>query len=786
MNWQRGCFLTGVGGIAGALLLCELTLTRIFSVTMWYHMAFLAISLALIGLAAAGVTVYLFPRRFSPDRLIPHVSWLSAALAAAIVGCGWLLTVIPYRNEVSAAGFLKLSAIYLCAAVPFYLGGLILSLIMTHRAEEISKIYFADLCGASVGCLALIPGLEALGAPSLLLLAAAFVLASGALFALSADQGRISAALAAGAGAAVALMALNVVLPWFTIHYVKGEKQEDILFDRWNSFSRVTVTDPGRDNPVPQVFTMGLSPVYQGPVPEQKFITIDGVAGTPLTRFDLDFNKLPYLFYEVTSLAYHLRDEPSVLIIGPGGGEDVLAALSVSRARRIVGVEINPLMEEIAQEAFAEFTGRPYSLPGVELHIDEGRSYTSRSSEEFDIIQASMVDTWAATSAGAYTLTENNLYTVEAFHQFWEHLTPDGIFTMSRFIFEPPRQTLRVVSLCLEVMNGMGITDPGAHLMIISEPLQHVATVLWKRSPFAPGEVRQLVEFSKNSQFNVIYAPGETGHPVFAQFIDGPDRAGFIDSYWFDVSAPTDNKPFFFHMIKPRHIMSILSIEDDGQRFNYVAVFVLASLLLTVSLLLCAVILIPLAVRRKAGVLRGWKRLRFVLYFACLGLAFMLIEITLIQKFILFLGHPTYSLTVILFSLLLFSGIGSNLTARIPFGRERKAIKLIVGVLLVILVLQQSVLTRFITANLDLPLVWRILATVLFLAPAALLMGMPFPLGIRVLREHDRGLIPWGYGVNGAASVLASIAVVFIAMNAGFVAAMGVGDVIYLLALLLI
>jgi spermidine synthase len=774
-------FYLGIGGISAALLICELTLTRIFSVTMWYHMAFLAISLALLGIAAAGITIYLAPRRFPAARLEAQLCGLAAAFAAGIVLSSALLTRIPYRNEISLAGFLKLAAIYLTAAIPFYLGGLAIALVLTHRARDIGRVYLADLCGAALGCLLVIPGLELLGAPRLLLFAAAVALLAGLLFAAASGRQRAALALFCTLAVALALVGLNDRLGLIRIHYVKGEREQGVEFDRWNSFSRVTVTGAATPGSVRSVYTCGLSPRYRGPIPEQKFITIDGVAGTPLTRFDGDLRKLPYLEFEVTSLAYHLRREPSVLIIGPGGGEDVLSALSISHARRVVAVEINPLMREITEVVFADFAGRPYSLPGVELVIDEGRSYTSGTSERFDILQASMVDTWAATTAGAYTLTENNLYTVEAFRQFWNHLSDDGIFTMSRFIFEPPRQTLRVISLCLEVMDELGVEDPAAHLAVITEPAQRVATVLWKRRPFRDEELQRLRELSARCGFLTTYLPGEKGHPTFQALIEAPDRQAFIRDYWFDISPPTDDRPFFFHMIKPRHILEILRVQE-GQRFNYVAVFVLASLLGIMALLLAASVIGPLALRRRSGALRGWPRLRAILYFVGLGLAFMLVEVTLVQKFILFLGHPTYALTVILFTLLVFSGLGSGVTHLLPRGRERAWIQRLLPLLVAVLVAQQLVIPAFIYRHLQMSLGGRILATIAFLAPAALLMGMPFPLGIRLLERRDATLIPWAYAVNGAASVMATVTVVFLAMNAGFRVAMAAGYIIYALA----
>jgi hypothetical protein len=558
----------------------------------------------------------------------------------------------------------------------------------------------------------------------------------------------------------------------FAITNAKGEDGKKIILQEWNSFSRVTVSgDPERDSYLQ--------------------IKIDSDAATSVDRFDGDLTPHQHSRHSISSLAYHLKDgqQPNVLIIGPGGGPDVVNAL-VFDARRVTGVEINPIIAtDIMRKRFRDYSGKLYEHPKVNVVVDEGRSYIRSAPEQYDIIQATLVDTWAATSAGAFALTENNLYTVEAFKDYVSHLTPDGVLTMTRWLLSPPQQELRLVSLTRAMMDELGIANPERHIMIVKnrgESDRLAVTFVFKRSPFSAEEVDKIASLCEREGFGPLYLPGHSQENIFTRLILAPDPRTIYESYPLNIEPTYDNSPFFFNNVRMRDYKQVLSLNYESQKTN-LGVFVLVALFAITLVLVAAFLIGPLAIFRREVLRKACStRLRLVFYFACLGMGFITVEISLVQKFTLFLGHPVYALAVILFSLLLFSSLGSYLTGRLKTDSLARSGQRTIAAIWAIVLLYIAILPFFFYNYVSLPLPAKIAMAIVFLVPLALVMGMPMPIGIKLAHREEAALIPWAWGVNGATSVLGSVTTFILAISFGFNQALIVGLVIYALAAILI
>jgi spermidine synthase len=791
MKSDRGMIeiFVGVFFTSLSILMLELILTRVFSVTLWYHFAFFAIAVALFGMSTSGIFLYAFPTTFPRQKLGKQLWIFSILFSASIPIALWIVLAIPFRLSWSWTAFASLAAIYLIVSVPFFLGGVCLALVLTHLSRNVSKIYFYDLIGAGIGCLLTIPLLNALGGPTSVLAIALFAGLSTVFFALYSRDKKYLSISAVILGALALLTVGNATSGEMNIKYghayvLQGvpESEREYIYDGWNSFSRVTVLDLKRTHYPP-----GLSATYQGKMPRKYMIQYDGSANTPIIEYSGNLEDVEYLKYTVASLAYHIRDDADACIIGVGGGRDVLTAL-VFGSKQITGIEINPDTVDVMENKLAAFSGNVYHIPGVRVVLDEGRSWIRRSKNKCDIIEVSLIDTWAATSAGAFTLSENNLYTVEAFVDYLNHLNPDGILTMSRWFFEEPRETLRLVSLGLASLEELGIKNPGQHIIVVRSKSDKrnphpLATVMMKRSPFTEQETKEIERVAESLDFEVIYTPLSPRDSTFVNLITSADPNSFYQDYEFDVSPPSDDKPFFFYTVKPsRVLLDSFRKEGPPETNNNIGILLLVSLLV-ISLVLTSLFIVAPLVLFKRKALEGVRGTTSILfYFACLGLGFIMIEIALMQKFILFLGHPIYALTVVLFSLLLSSGVGSYLTSK--YRVSSLSLVLVIAGIEILLVIYMVFLPFLFDWGIGYPVGVKILITIALLWPLGILMGMPFPTGIKVVSELKNDIIPWVWGINGAASVLGSVLALVLAISFGYTLVIVLSQLIYLSALL--
>ena len=746
----------------------ELALTRIFSVIMYYHFAFLAISIALFGLSASGVFAYLARPRLDRQPTDWLLSRQSLVYGIATIVALLVLVRVRVGLNYSPRNLGLMLAIYLLAALPFFAGGFVVTLAVSRMAARINSVYAADLVGAACGCVALIPLLDRVGAPGVVLTAAALAFAASVLFAPRARRLRMmawgTAVLAlAVAGHLTGVASLDVV-------DTKGHQGDRVLFSKWNSFSRIGVYDRIHGD-------WSLSPAYQGPLPETRFMDIDSAASTPILHASPDLSNVQYLRFELTALAYQLEQARAgangftALVIGPGGGRDLASAL-VFGARHVDGVEINPIIaNDVMRGQFLDFSGGIYAHPSVRIVVDDGRSFVRRSTERYDVIQASLVDTWAATAAGAYTLTENTLYTVEAFEEYLDHLSDRGMLTITRWMFDG----LRLVSLAQQACDNRGC-DAASRIAIVRH--DQVLTFLFSKSPFSDADIAHLADAAQRLQFDVLYAPSMPDPDnEYAQLVLARDRKRFYASYPLDVRPTTDDRPFFFHTTK---LANQFQVAFGRSMLFGNGLSALLTLMAISAVLVIVFVVGPLAFAGERPP-RGW--FAWLAYFGALGAGFMLIEVSLLQRFVLLLGHPVYSLTVTLFSLLLGTGIGAAWSRRFQASSLRR-VALVAVAAAAVLALASIIMVSPVVAwaiPFDRPV--RVAIAVALLLPVGMILGVPMPAGIRLLSDRAPQLVAWAWGMNGALSVVGATLAIFIAMNWGFAAALAAASAIYLIGL---
>jgi hypothetical protein len=784
----------GVFMVTLATLMYEILLTRIFSVTLWYHFAFMVVSIAMFGMAVGAMRVYLDPKYSGPESLKYQLG-RNALLFSATVFFGFLIHFsIPSGMYKSALGPIFIALTYALISVPFGFSGICVCLALTKFPRQVSKLYAADLVGAALGCVLLIYTLKFTDGPTAVVFVA-LLAAAGSIFFLEEGDSKSLKWVARLATFLLLLFAVtNGVLaakgsPLLRLKWAKFSVEDRPLYEKWNSFSRIQVDGNPDELRAPEGW--GLSPTLPANLKARELgLHIDATAGTVLTAFDGDLSKIEHLKYDVTNVAHYLRPNSDVLAVGTGGGRDILAALAF-RQKSVLGVEINRNIINAVNGEFGDFTGHLDRIRGVSFVNDEARSYVARSRSRFDIVQISLIDTWAATAGGAFILTENSLYTTEAWGLFLEHLNPRGILTVSRwYSLERPREMYRLVSLAGASLNKLGIRNSRQHIVVMCMPKktaegrQGVGTILVSREPFSEGDLESLSQISQRMKFEVALTPAFSQNSTFATVAEGGDLQKFFSTYPLNIAAPTDDNPFFFHMLRFRKALDPEQWKSGPDAPDIQALGVLATLLITVLGLSCIYVFVPFLKKTKGCLQKGV--LPLLLFFSAIGVGYMLIEISQMERLMIFLGHPTYGLSVVLFALLLSSGLGSHSTARLGGSSVKGWAATGMLLLLLLVLLGFGKLTPHITSAFqasDTPV--RIIVAVAILFPLGFLMGMPFPLGIKVASAGPSGSITPGlWAMNGATSVCASVLAIVIALGVGISTSFWAGFACYLASVL--
>ena len=791
---ERGpnrAMLYGMALCSFAALLLELALTRLFSVVLFYHFAFLAISIALLGLGAGGVFAHLRKDRLARFETRALVSRLCSVNALIVPVVLVIVLRTPVSLDISTANFLRLTAIYLASAVPFFITGLEFSVVFAREANHVSPLYAADLAGGALACLAIVPLLNWLGGPNTVFFTGACMAVAGTIWAVD-RKGRRSAA--GRALFILVLIAVNYSFNLFDIVYAKGGFRDSawVEFARWNAISRVEVDSQRKGG---------------------KAIVIDADASTYLMNVDPKHWQGGWeknLMSAPPALANVLRPHGDFAIIGPGGGVDVLRALG-SGSPSVTGIEINPIIANtIMRGRYADYTFHLYQQPEVHIHVTDGRSFVRNARQQFDVVQMTLVDTWASTAAGAFALSENSLYTVEAFREYFEHLKPDGMIAITRWEFQQPREALRVVSVAIEALHEMGVANPAGNFIVVSEGQLDAdgipVVVLAKRSAFTAEEVDQVKQhLAVYRKLVLLYAPPDPALAAgnmparysasaesFSQLIQANDPQKFAERYPYEVSPVTDNAPFFFFTLKLDQILHPQGLQRGMDWKNNLGVAVLGMVLAISLLAVLGFLVLPLAMGARGQQPRPLR----LLYFVAVGLGYILVEIAFIQRFVLFLGHPVYALTVVVFLLLLSSGAGSMVSRW--WLAETSRVWLPLLLIAAALLLYVGVLPGLLGRLVGWPFMVKLAVSAGLLVPLGFAMGMPFPTGLRALAGRGGGELPvlpadqtsgniveWAWAMNAASSVLGSVLAIIIAIQFGLNVTLASGAAAYLIALLL-
>ena len=761
----------GVFCVALATLMWEILLSRIFSATMYYHFVFMSISLAMLGFGCSGVIVFLFPKYFSLEKCTSQLTLFSSLFSLSSILAIVMYLQIDVALSSSLSSFLILFKIFIFIFIPYFFSGLTITLALKHYSKNITRLYFYDLMGAGIGS-ALVIGLLFLYDGISLVLFVAFIAAIASVI----FSQNCSKKLLRKTSLCLALLCLSAfvcnayIYRFLKIKYVQGKPQTNIIYEKWNPINRVTVF-PGD---------------YFGHKTLE--ISYDSTALATLHSFDGDKEKVNFLKNYIHSFYYQIRKNAEVLIIGVGGGQDVLNAYI--NGHHVTGIEINPTIAQLNKEVYKDFNGKLFDQPEIQLFVDEGRNFVRHSKNTYDIIHLPNVDSGIASSSGAFTFVENTLYTVEAFKDYINHLKDDGVLWIARWKAREKGfylEDFRILTGVVAALEEMGVKNPEQHIVMLEEeyrPDWRQMVFFFKKSPFNSFEINAIDALRKKMNLEWLHHPQQRLKNTLDDYLFSKDKQAFLDQYPVRVDPNTDNCPFFFNFLKPIHYIWKLPTKEAHNKYP---VFIFKSLFVFVFFMILVTMFLPLLVFRSNLASHASKHFRwgYIFYFACLGLGFMLVEIPMIQKFILFLGQPLYAIAVILSSMLIFSGIGSFLSAKIPgkdaLGKLRSAILLLCVFLTLYIYGLPQVFDAFLGASGYI----RVFIAVFFTALLGLPMGMALPLGIQLIEQDGPAMIPWMWAINGACSVMGSIIAWGISLNFGYNATILTAIVIYGCALII-
>ena len=770
--------------ISATAIAYEILLMRVLSIVQWHHFAYMIISLALLGYGASGTFIALCKRWLEP-RFDLAFSISALLFSVTIVACFVLGQRVPFNAlEIvwNPWQYWNLAAIYLIFFVPFFFAACCIGLAFTCRRSYINRIYFFDLFGAGLGAMLIIGSLFVLSPQNALIMLGLLALIASALMGIG-----VTARIPLIAVQLVSLIVLLVGLPqdWLgmrmseykSLNQAMQAVDSRVLTASSSPLGLLTVVESPR---IPFRYAPGLSINTRFAVPEQLAVFTDGDGMSVITRFDGDLEALAYLGDVTAALPYALLDAPEVLILGAGGGADVLLAL-YKGADRIDAVELNPQMTSLVADTYADFAGHLYDDERITVFTAEARGFVVRSKDQYDLIQVALLDSFGASGSGVQALNESYLYTVEAIQDYLQHTTPGGILAITRWLKLPPRDNLKLVAIVLEALRDMGVAEPGRRMAMIRS--WNTSTLLVRNGEFSADDVAVIREFARSHSFDTAFYPAMPASAANRfNILDQPflfdgvtallgnEADDFVERYKFNIAPATDNKPYFFHFFKWSTLPEVMALRHRGGagliEWGYL---ILSATVVQGAIAGAVLILLPLS-----RIKRSWPAgtgIRMGGYFFALGLAFLFIEMAFIQKFILFLSHPLYAVAVVLSGFLMFAGLGSAYSPRLAqrLKRHRRSpVSIAVAGIVVITLLYIALL----------PLLFQLLighadgikmaVSVVLIAPLAFCMGMPFPIGLKRLADSAPDFIPWAWGINGFASVMSAALATLLAIEFGF------------------
>lgn len=786
--------------LSGAGIAYEIALMRIFSVAQWHHFAYMVISIALLGFGASGTFLSLIrPKILGREMILLRFSALF--FAVSLVGCTILSQKIPFETfelVTQRIQLWNLLALYILLSIPFFLVSTCVALAFFLLPQNVGKIYFWNMAGSGLGAAAAI-GLLYLVTPEnipLLLLiptAAAFILLTleKPFWML---QGNLFLVF-------LFILAVRFAPPSIRISQYKGISyamqfpDAAVVAQTQSPMSVVQVVSSRQIRETPgQIANYPMSRL--GPLPDQLGLFFDGGSSSVINRFDGDFKPFAYLDYVTSALPYHLLEKPRTLVIGAGGGTDVLNALSHG-ASHVTAIEVDPsVFSVLSRPRFREFCGVWLERSDVAPVVAEGRGYLQSHPQTYDLIQIALLDSFTAAAAGVHALSESYLYTVEAVELYLARLSPNGILAVTRWLKSPPRDAIKLFATMAEACEKAGLGDPARHLAQIRS--WNTATVMLSRSPWTSSQIESIRTFYRERSLDADYFPGiaseETNRYTVldrsiyfesAKAILSSDRENFYRDYLFYIRPATDNRPYFFQFFKWKSLPRLIrGMGTEWIPFVEWGYLTLVATIIQGALASALFILLPLVALTRSRESRGAKRW-VLLYFAALGLAYLFLEIAFIQKFMLFLAYPIYAVAVVLAAFLIFSGVGSIVADRLRENPTRLVAAAVLASAVIALVYFFTLPPLFAS--------WagwsdwaKILTSLVWLAPLAFAMGIPFPAGLQIVSDRHPALLPWAWGVNGCASVLGALLAAFTSIHFGFLAVVLVAIVIYIGAALIL
>jgi hypothetical protein len=757
---NRRLLFAGIFLIALSGLVLEVSITRIFSAAIWYHFAFVAVSVALVGLGASGLVVQHRVKKLKGK-------WAENLTIFSAWGITIFIPITLFVMHALASQVIYLPLFMVLFSVPFFLVGIIISAAFNAFASVAGRLYAADLIGASAGALLVVLFLVLTGGEGATLIVGLIAAIGATIFSRIAKNIKKTVVSLIFVAFAISLIFLNYVTQIFAIPtdptaqkdlpiYLREHPGSKIVKTEWNSFSRIDVVEGG---------TGGEGLVAK--------VFIDGGAGTNIISWDGSTESRQELSTWMQYLPFKMMQDPKVLVIGSGGGRDVVASL-VSGTKDVTSVEINPIIYETVK-SYGDRAGNVYSHEHVRSFVDEGRSFITRSSEKYDIIYVPFVDTWASVSSGGLSVSENFLYTSEGFQQYYDHLTDRGKIVTVRWLIDAPR----FISTYAKLLEQNGIPQDQLHrhlIMVTADSYTQdpsVTMVIFSKSPFTDEEISFLSQSFSQYDYKPILIPGQMIREPYSALLKGEINLDqFYNMFDTKVYPVTDDNPYFLSFEKPLpSAVEILLYASIG----IVAIF----------------LLVPFAWMRRTreeeeeeeGSKISELRIATVIpYFAALGMGFILIELALLQKLILLMGNPTMTFALLLFTLLISSGSGSLISSRIAKNNMKNLI-FVIGGIAALGILYVLFLPPIIYSTIAESIEIKAAVSIAILAPIGFLMGMPLPTGMRLLKVHRPDYIPWMWAINGAFSVLGAVLAIALGIMFGSSLAMILGILIYLIAL---
>jgi len=807
---------TGIFFFSFSILLFELSLTRVFSILQWNFLAFMIISIAFLGYGASGTFLSVFSgilKRADGESLFKYLTFFSLLFSLTSLLSVYIISKIPfdlYRIIIDRYQLFYLFAYYLAIAFPFFFAGICISIAISRLPAEVNRIYFYDLIGASFGCIAFLVLANFIDLNHLLVFPSLLSFLASYLFSLKLKHKKYL--LYFMGVLAFVLLFVNVenfysfpVNPYKSLFSLLRYPQSKIIEKRDNSISQLKIVKSSGVKYAP-----GLSLNFSGEIPEQLGLVTDDDGLSAVSQLEENINftglkKIEFSDYISSALGFHLIDDneksKEILIIGPGGGLDILGSL-YHGLNNIWGIEINPNVKILLKENLGDYSGNIYNRKGINILSGEGRSILKGLDDKFDLIQISLIGSSNTASAGFYSISENYLYTMEGFNDFWQHLSDKGKISITRWLKFPPREIIRLCSISLETLNQLGIKNPENHLAIIRS--WATSTLILSKNEIREKDKSIIKNFCDKRNFDIVFFSGiddaevNVNHVLeesyyyreIKQLVNSFERneqKEFYKSYFFNVFPVTDNQPYFFYTLKWKNIPGIIKSTANWQPLIEWGNLMIFSAFIQGIIFSILFIFLPLILKRFSMTTNKREtKILFLIYFASLGLGYMLLEISFMQKFILYLTNPSYSTSIVIFSFLFCSGLGSFYSKKTE-KNYLKSLKFIIISICVILFLYQFILPHIFNHTLKYSLIAKILITVGIIFPLGFLMGMPFPLGIKLVysmfREKNEGFIPWLWATNSFSSIIASVSAIIIAIYFGFKVVVLLSAFIYLFGL---